>query len=345
MDDPSIPAPPASSPPVVYFRSNLELRLREEIKSTPYLFIALLLHFLYRPSFSRRHSLSSAGDTEFIKSAKAEVATTVAELKRREGCNDFIVKWRFGNSYRRLWKEQQMRNEGSPKDLLAWVDEWEVFQWGVPDEEALRVTIHVGGDLAKPLTFALECKAFDDVFTPANILRRLACRGVEPSVTSIYLRLPNGAMLEISWFEAIPAPASPWSRELHLELHSRGWRHSPKNTIHHRPTGRFVLLLFFNFLSDVPNRVQAPVLEGGWLVLAHALPFLRGQGVKLPKGCIVMRRSAVNPSCLIEASLADPIALPEKEPSFLSFHILCGKCMHVEPIRTHAAKHHFCNEP
>ncbi|KAL1743150.1 hypothetical protein HDZ31DRAFT_41589 [Schizophyllum fasciatum] len=340
MDAPLLPPPPDDMLVIEYSRSNLEVCMRQEIKRAPYLWIGLLLHFLRSPSCRQG---SAAGDSEFIASAKAEVATAVEELKRRENCNDFIAGWTLGNSYRRLWKEHQGYGENLSPTILSWVDEWEARQWGIPEEETLRVVFHVGGDLAK--TLALECKAFDDVFTPANIMRRLVCEGIEPSVTSVHTRLPNNAALEVSWFEAIPVPAPPFKRELQFELHGRGWRHASRNVIPPRPTGHSLLLAFFNILSDNPIYVQAPILEGGWILLDYARQALRARGIRLPKGCIVMRRSVVNPSCLIEANMGDPIALPSKAPPFLTFHILCGKCARMEPFRTLSARHHFCNAP
>ncbi|KAL1743155.1 hypothetical protein HDZ31DRAFT_41598 [Schizophyllum fasciatum] len=337
MLHPLAPAPRPGVAPLVYERSALERQMREATKSTPYLPTAALLHAMYA-AYSRQ---AVSSDTEFMARLKRDVASTTASLvEGGVSDNNFILAWNFGASYRRLWNTYQQHNEAAGPAFAAWAKEREARQWDMPDDGQTPAYFSVGEDLAKVLT--LYATTFGDIFTPGNSIRSFVAKGVDPSITALYARLPNGALLEISWFEALPVPAPPFKREFHLELHRRGWKDAPKHTLSMRPTTQHALLSFQNFLSHTPILINVPILEGGWILLGHLRRFLNKHGVNAPSGCIIMRCSTVNPSCLIEASWTEPVPVPPNSSIFLTYNIFCGACILMEPNRTLTTTHHFC---
>ncbi|KAL1741230.1 hypothetical protein HDZ31DRAFT_45889 [Schizophyllum fasciatum] len=337
MLHPLAPAPHPGTGPLVYLTSALEQRMREATKSTPYLPTAALLHAMYA-AYSRQ---AVSSNTEFMARLKTDVASTVASLvEGGVSKNNFILAWNFGASYRRLWNAHQEHNETLGPAFEAWAEEREAKQWDIPDDGRTPAYFSVGEDLGKVLTF--YATTFGDIFTPGNSIRSFVAKSIDPSITALYARLPNGALIEISWFEALPVPAPPFKREFHLELHRRGWRGAPKNILSLRPTEQCALLSFQNFLSHEPILINVPILDGGWILLGHLRRFLKKHGVVAPKGCVMMRSSTVNPSCLIEASWAEPVPVPPGSSIFLTYSIFCGACILLEPNRTLTTKQHFC---
>lgn len=109
----------------------------------------------------------------------------------------------------------------------------------------------------QPQTLTLQAKTHMEVFIVGNVLRRLVVKGVDPANTSVFTKLPNGALLRVHWYDALPVPAPPFNRIIELELHCRTWR-APVVTRTHRSTGRTVLCAFYNKVRL--KRDHAPLL-------------------------------------------------------------------------------------
>ncbi|KAL1741681.1 hypothetical protein HDZ31DRAFT_44896 [Schizophyllum fasciatum] len=339
MSDLTVPAPVAPKPSTVILRSDLERRLRKESKAMPHIFHGLLIHSLWPGGYSRE-ALSST--SEFVQVVKQHVVEVEASLRASLPdvlLDRFQLIYRFGAAYRRLWKERQEEASDTPP-LEEWAEEDAQRQGGMRDDECTAVHFHVGADLAKTLT--LHARTYMEVFIVGNVLRQLVAKGLDPSNASLWVRLPNGSVMNISWYDSLPVPAPPFERVIHLELRSRAWR--AQATLSHRSTGRHLLCAFYNQFSNTPHFFHLPIMEGSWLELSQARSFLIKNGIdKDKRSTIILHGSSVNPSCQLEMTWDDPIPLPPGNEFAIVFRLVCRDCLMMEPLRTICAKAHFCN--
>ncbi|KAL1698572.1 hypothetical protein EV121DRAFT_217957 [Schizophyllum commune] len=336
----TVPPPRKAKSNTIVLRSHLERRLREERHQTPHIFHGLLIHALWENGYARD---ALASDAEFVELVKRDVERIKDQLcASLPGVlmDDFHVNWRFGDTYHKLWKAHQVYLSSFPPPTKAWAEEETRAQGGMQDEGRTTVYFHVGADLAQTLT--LQADTFEDVFIVGNVLRRLVAKGVDPSNASLFVRLPNGALLQINWYDALPVPAPPFERVIELELHRRVWR-APATLLTRQPTGRTYLCAFYTKFSDQPLFFDLPVLEGGWIELALARRFLRENSVRDGGNTIILRGSSVNPSCQMEATWIDPIPIPPESKFVLVFRFFCRKCLLKDAARAHGARAHFCN--
>ena len=64
-------------------------------------------------------------------------------------CDRFQLIYRFGDTYRRLWKEHQEQYAKTSPPTKIWAEQEERDQSGMRDDERTTVYFHVGEDLAK----------------------------------------------------------------------------------------------------------------------------------------------------------------------------------------------------
>ncbi|KAI5824357.1 hypothetical protein K523DRAFT_253309 [Schizophyllum commune Tattone D] len=337
----TVPPPRSNLKPCTYRHADLERRIRDEIGRTSYINVGLLLHSLWDGGYMRD---STCTTTEFFERVQRDVkylASTTREGQWEAPAGAFFVHWKFGRAYRTLWQEHKTKNALTGPATDVWAREEASGQSGIQDEGLTAVFFHVCADLAKMLT--LQAKTYLDIFIPGNIMRRLVAKAVDPNVIAIYARLPNGALLHISWYEALPVPQPPFKREIHLELHAKVW-HPPTITLTHRALGKTAICFFYNKLSDEPLGFYFPILEGGWIELGPSRRFLKAHGVRWNKNTIIMRSSTVNPASMLEATWNDPIPVPEENVYCVVFRLYCSKCLLMEPFRALHTNRHFCTE-
>ena len=91
------------------------------------------------------------------------------------------------------------------------------------------------------------------MYIPANGVSWLVSQDLDPGKSDLYLRLENGHLIGISWWDTIPAPLPGSEEEIHLEVHTRNWLQRPSHLIRPVATPQCVECEFYPIVSDTPS--------------------------------------------------------------------------------------------
>ncbi|KAL1657576.1 hypothetical protein GGF50DRAFT_68720, partial [Schizophyllum commune] len=181
------------------------------------------------------------------------------------------------------------------------------------------------------------------IFVPGNKVAFLVLAGIDPTKQDLYLRLPNGALLQISWWEPIAAPKPEIQQRVQLEVHIRDWPHKPVHLIPAVPSAQHAQCWFYCLNNPTTAIILwIPVLVGNWVVLANHMSVLNAKGIVAGPRTVVVRNEPTRTRALVPTSLWEPVAVRTFAPPIIVWRILCRACYRKDPQQAYSAAAHFC---
>ncbi|KAL1713848.1 hypothetical protein EV715DRAFT_295730 [Schizophyllum commune] len=214
--------------------------------------------------------------------------------------------------------------------------------WSQKDEIVVRY--HVGEDMGQARDVVRRTTTVLNMYIPANAVSWLVSQDLDPGKSDLYLRLENGALVKISWWETIPAPLPGAAEEIHLEVHARCWPQRPVNVIRPIATAQCVECEFYALHSAIPLVVWLPVLEGGWVIPSHYRDLLAHNGLRENAATLIVHGEPRRTKALKPTTLSQPVAVSSvpARASILVWRALCAKCYVARPQEAFFSTHHFC---
>ncbi|KAL1658385.1 hypothetical protein GGF50DRAFT_120916 [Schizophyllum commune] len=214
-------------------------------------------------------------------------------------------------------------------------------EWGC--SYACTLLFHVGADVGQARTLTLKARPLLDTVVPGNRVAFFLKSGIDPGKHDLYQRLPNNALLQISWWEPLAAPKPEINQPIHLEVHIRNWPGKRVHLIPAKATAQHAQCWFYCLNNPTTAVILwVPVLEGNWVVLANHMSVLNAKGVIAGRGTVVVRNEPTRTRALIPTGLFEPVAVRTFCPPIIVWRILCRKCYSKDPKRAYSSTAHFC---
>ncbi|KAI5891127.1 uncharacterized protein SCHCODRAFT_02668526 [Schizophyllum commune H4-8] len=232
-----------------------------------------------------------------------------------------------------LKMQRWMQLEGEFEGPVHWYKDYEI-----------NVRFVVGEDLGKAREVTRRTTTVLNMFIPANRTAWVASQDLDPGVSDLYLRLANGALINISWWDTVPAPLPGSGDDIVLEVHARTWPGRPNHIIPPTPTAQCVECEFYAIHSAIPATFWLPVLPGGWIIPAHYKELLGQQGFHKGVATVVVFGEPKRTMALKVTTLAQPVAVSSApaRPPLLVWRALCAHCFAASPPESYHSLSHFC---
>ncbi|KAL1750033.1 hypothetical protein FB107DRAFT_280035 [Schizophyllum commune] len=198
-----------------------------------------------------------------------------------------------------------------PAEELRWRQSEAEFEgpqaWAQQDE--ISVFYHVDEDMGEAREVTRRTTTVLNMYVPANGVSWLVSHDLDPGKSDLYLRLENGALVKISWWETIPAPLPGSTEAIHLEVHGRCWPQRPITVIRPIATAQCVECEFYALHSAIPLVIWLPVLEGGWVVPSHYRDILAQNGLREDATTLIVYGEPRRTNALKPTTLSQPVAI------------------------------------
>ncbi|KAL1711600.1 hypothetical protein EV715DRAFT_297904 [Schizophyllum commune] len=302
--------------------------------------------FALEQGFGRNTGWTDNKVIEEIQDASAPLEEAFTAAHSRETGDHLLL---FSMYLARLHNELRTQVKEDLQDCakrLAWLEAEGEFQGPVHwfQEYDVNIRYKIGADVGKAREVVHQTASVLNMYIPGSAVSWLVGEGIDPGKSDLYLRLENGHLIGISWWDTIPAPLPGSEEEIHLEVHTRNWPQRPSHLIRPVATPQCVECEFYPIHSAIAITLWLPVLEGGWIIPEHHRELLAQRGFHENAATAIVYSEPRRSKALKWTTLSQPVAvnLTPARPPILVWRALCAHCYRRSPPESYYSLSHFC---